>query len=212
MSTQAFPPWAGCLSRTPFLVFTLDVSHSSPVSHDLPPPHHDEILFYLKDSGDANISTHGGSLTLFSLLMAFGQWLPALTPFLCSKVWYPKVLAHLSPTCPFHLFTHLAPESSNLGPSTSSAPFLTHSAGSQAESLPHAAHGHRLLSRGLGRALHVPRACLVPSVSMELLSHISPEEHPSHHSPAFPGLVPTSSKPATVLYAPRRFSLLENCS
>lgn len=35
-----------------------------------------------------------GSLPLFSRLMAFGQWLPALAPLLCSKVWCPKVLAH----------------------------------------------------------------------------------------------------------------------
>lgn len=80
-----------------------------------------------------------------------------------------------SPTCYLYLFTHLAPESSNLGPSTSSAPFLTHFTGSEADSLRYAAHYHLLLGTGLGGAQHIPQASFVPSVSMVLVSRISPE-------------------------------------
>lgn len=115
------------------------------------------------------------------------------------------------PTCKLHLFTHLALESSNPGPSKSAAPFLS-AVSSHAESPSGAAHCHLLLSRGLGGAQHDPKACLVPSVSMVVVSHVSPDEHPFHHRPAFLGLVPTSPKPAIVLYAPKRFSLLASHS
>lgn len=142
-----------------------------------------------------------GALILFSLLMAFGQWLPALLLF-CQG------LGTSSPTCYFHLFTHLAPESSNPGPFTSSAPFLTHFCRLTGREPTACCSLSSLLSRGLGGTQHIPQASLVPSVSMVLVSRISPEEHPSHPSPAFPGLVPTLSKPATVLYASKRVSLL----
>lgn len=57
----------------------------------------------------------GAPISLFSLPMAFGQWLPALAPFLCSKVWCPKVLAHFH-SCFLHLVTPLAHTSSTTVP------------------------------------------------------------------------------------------------
>lgn len=65
----------------------------------------------------------GAPVSLFSLPMAFGQWLPALAPFLCSKVWRPKVLAHLH-SCFLHLFTPWAHASSTTVPPNQQPLFL----------------------------------------------------------------------------------------
>lgn len=163
-------PWAGYLSGAHFLVF---ISYkrfypwhvsSSPVGLVLPSPHHIEIHFSLKDSGDANITTHGSLLSLFSLPIAFGQRLPALAPLPCSKVWCPKVLIHL-PQHALSISSHiwllnLAP---TLGPSRSAATFLTLQA--------HVLRAHDMLltvtfysAEGLGGA----QSCLVQSVSIVL--------------------------------------------
>lgn len=70
--------------------FTLDVSSSSTVGPDLPPPSRVEIYFYLKDNDDANMSTRGAPLSFFSPLMALGQWLPARLLFHVPKCVAPR--------------------------------------------------------------------------------------------------------------------------
>lgn len=112
MCTQVWSPHLeqtvslGPLSVSLLLIkgFTLDVSSSSTVGPDLPPPSRVEIYFYLKDNDDANMSTRGAPLSFFSPLMALGQWLPARLLF-----HVPKCVAPRS----WHIFSHILSLSSH---------------------------------------------------------------------------------------------------
>lgn len=150
----------------------------------------------------------GAPISLFSLPMAFGQWLPALAPFLCSKVWRPKVLAHLH-SCFLHLFTPLAHTSATTVPPNQQPLFLL-------ILQTHALRAHYMLLTVTFDSADTRTARssvgLVPSLSVVLASHVFSDEHPSPCRPASPGAVPTLPKSEIVLSAPRRSSLIENCS